>query len=1083
MHYTALMRSCIFYWCLCFFTQNAFSQTYNFSNYSLDDGLPHGRVDAITQDHDGYLWIAHQLGISKFDGLKFKNYFVRDGLADNKTFSLLILNNNHFIAGHDHGLLTEYINGKFYTATLDSSAGILFGFHQSKKGDLWIASERKGAFLVQRPEKVTELINQKAFKNFNETNGLSRTVTSIVEQPGSLLLITDLGIKQFQPDQQSFSFIALEGVPFDEYTSMAVDSSGNTWIGTMKNGVYVKKAKAKNFEPLLFDEQKVNLFITRIFSTKKGKVIIGTWGGGLILVEGDRLSFINEENGLAENKVRCIFEDREENLWTGSHQNGLSCFKGKDISLFFKSKDNRNNQVNAILQTRNNKIFAGTNAGLFSIDPNESFKIDLVKLFYGDENVEITSLCEDKKSNIWVGTRGRGVFIYNPQNRSTTALSELVPFTEKFINKIVQDADGNLWIGSISGVSKVDPDGREIKTFGSRNGLQGLNVVEIFTDATNKIYVVPENKGINVFNGIGFTALNSKGEQLNRGILHAHAQDDKIWIGTEGNGLFQLTNNTIEKHNIESKLDDGYINVVLPDKDNNLWLGTNLGIIFYQMADKTSRIYERIGKNQRLETKIGAAMMANDGSVWFGSINGLIRFDAQRKPKNTIPVNARITQIQLHFNDTTIENGTELSYKNNHLTFYFSGICFTDPHKVSYRYKLVGLDDKWQQLGTGNYVTFSNLPAGDYTFQVAGCNNDGLWDEKPATFSFSIKPPFYLTWWFYSLLFIFVLLMIMVYVKYREKSLRREKEILETTVKERTKEIIDQKEEIEKQRDEIEQNSVLIRQKNLAITDSIQYAKRIQLASLPDAKQMIASLGDAFIFYRPKDIVSGDFYAFAKTDQHSVIVATADCTGHGVPGAFMSLIGTNLFNQIVKEKKIFQPAEILHHLNDGIMQALKQNETDNHDGMDVAICHVDFSNMQIEFAGANRPLWILKSGEVAESEYQDISYVECFGNGLLIFKPDKLPIGGMERNETAQYTNKKIGVDKGDLVLLFTDGYVDQFGGIDNKKMLTKRLKELLIRLKGEPTKVIATEIERFFEAWKGENDQVDDVLMIGIRI
>jgi ligand-binding sensor domain-containing protein/serine phosphatase RsbU (regulator of sigma subunit) len=1070
---------------LCFLLifQTLSAQIFNFANYSLDDGLPHGRVDAIAQDEKGYLWIAHHLGVSKFDGKEFKNFYVRDGLADNKSFSLLMLSQDHFILGHDRGQISEFKNGTFHRALIDSGAGIIFNIHRTSNNELWFASERKGAFRLKKIQSIHQQINNNELINYNEMNGLSRTVTSFAENNEDFFCITDLGIKQYHPKENKFSFLQLEGVPFDEYTSMTFDQKGTVWLGTMKNGLYYKTADAGTFNPLLYNEEKIPLFISRIYNTSQNKVFIGTWGGGLLVVESDgALKYLNEDNGLAENKIRCIFEDREGNIWIGTQQNGLSCFKGSDFKLFLKGKDNKNNQVNAILESKHDLIYAGTNAGLYILDPKRSYNPELLHYATGSEVIEITSLCEDNKGQIWIGTRGKGVYIYFPKINRAEHLSSLISFTEKYINKIYADAKNNIWIGSISGISMVQIENQTIKTYGRKDGLSGLNVVEIF-EYQNQVYAVPDNKPIHLFINDNFELAQFKGEQLMQGILTAKSFGQSVWIGTEGNGLFKINENSLSKVQLGDNLNESYIHTLLYDDDSLIWLGTTKGLIVYDLNKQTTRRYDRLSKNKRIETKQGASFKASDGSRWFGTINGLLRFDKTRKPINQVAVNTIITGVQIHFADTALASGSELAYKNNHITFYFSGICFTDPTKVSYKYRLNGYDDRWQILHNGNAVTFSNLLPGNYLFEVIGSNNDDVWDEYPAQFYFYIKPPIYLTWWFYLIIAVGVLLIIIFYIKFRERQLHNEKKMLEKTVKERTSEILKQKEEIENQRDELAQSSILIKQKNLAITDSIQYAKRIQLASLPDTQQMINALGSAFIFYRPKDIVSGDFYAFAQTEDDAIIIATADCTGHGVPGAFMSMIGTNLFNQIVREKKTYRPSEILNQLNEGIIDALKQEETDNHDGMDVAICKIDLQSKIIEFAGANRPLWILKNKNVSPSDFAHAPVVECYNDKLLIYKPDKMPIGGLERNSISTFTNHSIQLDDDDLIILFTDGYVDQFGGAHNKKMLTRRLKELLSGLGNVNISTVAENIEQYFELWKGNEDQVDDILVIGIRV
>lgn len=252
--------------------------------------------------------------------------------------------------------------------------------------------------------------------------------------------------------------------------------------------------------------------------------------------------------------------------------------------------------------------------------------------------------------------------------------------------------------------------------------------------------------------------------------------------------------------------------------------------------------------------------------------------------------------------------------------------------------------------------------------------------------------------------------------------------------------------------------------KNKAILDNLQYAQRIQSAILPESSLIYKTLKDSFILYRPKDIVSGDFYSFSQKNG-KVVISAADCTGHGVTGAFLSMIGISQINQIVNENGVIEPAQILNLLNNGIVHALKQRETDTGDGMDIAICSIDLQNRTVQYAGANRPLYIIRKGDLEE------------------IKPDKLAIGGFRLNKDALFTNHSLELSEGDIVYIFSDGYVDQFGGEQGKKMLSKRLREFLISIKNLPMQDQGNELEKYFDNWKGNMEQVDDVLLIGIRI
>ncbi len=288
--------------------------------------------------------------------------------------------------------------------------------------------------------------------------------------------------------------------------------------------------------------------------------------------------------------------------------------------------------------------------------------------------------------------------------------------------------------------------------------------------------------------------------------------------------------------------------------------------------------------------------------------------------------------------------------------------------------------------------------------------------------------------------------------KEKQKILETQKETLEIQVKERTQEIVEQK--------------TIIEEKNKDITDSIDYAKTIQDAILPDKELKNKYFPDSFILFKPKDIVSGDFYWFTEKDGKRLIAA-CDCTGHGVPGALMSMIGNNILNQIVNEKGITSPDEILNQLHKEIRKTLKQeNQNEAKDGMDIAVIAFN-STYEIEFAGAQRPLWIIK------------------GDGILTLteiKGDKFAIGGMQEETERKFTNHKITLTENNSCYIFSDGFADQFSVLD-KKLMTGRFKQTILSINQKSMPEQELFLNNFIEDWRGAREQIDDILVIGIRI
>lgn len=296
-----------------------------------------------------------------------------------------------------------------------------------------------------------------------------------------------------------------------------------------------------------------------------------------------------------------------------------------------------------------------------------------------------------------------------------------------------------------------------------------------------------------------------------------------------------------------------------------------------------------------------------------------------------------------------------------------------------------------------------------------------------------------------------------------------------TTVLANKVEIAFQKEEKEKraaelvnaniQKTEAEKSKLIVEGKNKDITDSLNYAKRIQQAKLPKEENIYASLPQSFVLFKPKAIVSGDFYFFHRNGQ-SVFIVAADCTGHGVPGAFMSMIGSEKLTDAVSQSE--DTSEILKSLNMGIKKSLQQSDSNEstRDGMDIAICSIDTKNRIVKYAGANRPLWIIRNGN---TELEEI-------------KGTKKAIGGLTE-DNQHFDSHELKLQAGDTFYLSTDGYADQFGGQYGKKLMTKKLKEILIGIQDKTMQEQKKHLDNYVETWKAGEEQVDDILVIGVRL
>ena len=338
----------------------------------------------------------------------------------------------------------------------------------------------------------------------------------------------------------------------------------------------------------------------------------------------------------------------------------------------------------------------------------------------------------------------------------------------------------------------------------------------------------------------------------------------------------------------------------------------------------------------------------------------------------------------------------------------------------------------------------------------------------------------------YLYTFIIGFLLVLIFLGYIYKLLKAKQKINtkleahQNTILEKNEELNQLVEEVTAQKDEIEMQREKLIDINSDITQSIAYAEQIQNSILPSNDILDSCLSDNFILFKPKDIVSGDFYWFTQID-NKLILTVVDCTGHGVPGAFMSMLGASLLREIIIKEKISSPDKILNNLRTEVISALQQKGTigEQKDGMDMALITIDLDTYEMQYAGANNPIYIVsKYKPITHQEFQTL---DVFGYNFYEIKPDKMPISYFVRMNS--FTTKTIQLQKGDSIYLFSDGYPDQFGGAKNRKFKYKPFKELLINNVSKPMYEQKTILEKALSDWQGSNSQVDDITIIGLRL
>jgi len=1054
--------------------KSAYPQDYYFDNYSVKEGLAHTKIKSIIQSHDGYVWIGTASGLSRFDGNTFRNYTIEDGISAFGVSALHLDSAETLWIGHLSSGFSYLRKDKFYTIKLDSALGDISDIEQDEKGRLWIATSKSGVYRIDDP--FAEKIQISA--HITAKSGLPNEVFSMAKtQSLGLLFITGYGVKYYDSKLNKFEFVNDQFIDWPQYfqiTSVLEDKNNGFWVGTFNGGLYhypSVKAKAR-----IFDKRDglVNNWISDIYQSYDGSVWVATYGGGISVFNGDKIENYDTENGLIDNTITCVAADFEGNMLIGTYSKGLAVFKGRAFIHAKKFLSDRVVQVYGISEGFKNDFWYATNEGLFNATKDQ-FGHFKTKHFTSDglnfQSTDVRFVKQDKKGNQWVGTWGGGVSFFDAaRNKFTYAyLVNTVLYqasNSANVTAMELDKDGNLWVGSYGGLIYFEPSSDKLNVLTQGSNLLNNDISTLYCDENNMMWVGHRDKGvtqIRISDGT-IKPYNFGMEVTPTCIL---GNESQLWIGTEGMGVFLVNDHKILEHySFENGLLSNLITALSFDLAGNLFVATNRGL--NKIEIKTKRVLSFAEKEGfvGIEIKPNALYRDKTGVLWAGTATGLTQIVPKLLKINELPPITRINRLRVNLEDRPITQDMVFKYNENSILIDYKSICITNADKVAYKVRLIGAEEEWQPITSQTYVNYPSLPPGHYTFEVMAMNNANVWNIESEKFSFTIRPPFWQTIWFYSLVLFVLIIGLVMFIKIRERQLKNEKAELEQKVKERTV--------------EIQQKNDLLAKKNKDITDSINYAQRIQKAIMPPPQKMNELLKSSFIFYRPKDIVSGDFHwnTFYK---NKMIVAAADCTGHGVPGAFMSMISISSLNKVVKEKQITDPARILDNMRYDIVADLKQSgDVQAKDGLDIALVAIDIENKIVQFAGAYNPLYIVKAKPVDESQLEYDFAFALFGDRLIEVKADRMPIGISERMDLG-FTTKTIQMEKGDQVFVSTDGYIDQFGGANGKKFMSKRFKELLMQLPYSDPENAIVSLEKQFNEWRGEHEQIDDVLVIGI--
>jgi serine phosphatase RsbU (regulator of sigma subunit) len=852
-------------------------------------------------------------------------------------------------------------------------------------------------------------------------------------------------------------------------------------------------------------------------------------GGALVISKrtGAIRKTINYLRGLPDDEVFAMGTDNNNGLWL-SHQYGLTRAELMlPVGNFTMYKGLLGNLISSLWY--NNQLYVATSEGVFYLDqvnkmvteevivkkePVVNRPIEILPSEIPADQLKKPLGQEEQKTrkNVFARIFGKKATVQQPQakdtafnetqNQVTPVKTEQAPSdtepSPQYIRKTVSrlksvsyefkkveglDDKCKQLVGTKNGILASTNKGLYIiSSYKARSLVKDKYIYFISTISPDDRYYIGTSDGYFYVNGTGSAwTTGYPDKNFNRAVYSIVASDARtLWAGSDDEVIkISLGENPEYRY---YKIHGTYPLRYLTSFDNDtVFIFSVSGIKYYDKTTDSLKIYAQTFRDggARLEyvlsqpespwikqddewiclgSKVKISQTDADILKIFENINSIV---TDENSMWVITGDNQIYRVTLNSFSTakynldlflkSIKNDREVKFRLSDIVIgpgdnfvYFNIVApgYLKENSIQYQWIIENLTNNWSPWQTSSLI---QMPFKYGTFTVKVRARD-IWGNvsEIKSFTYTRKAPFTKTNLFYFLVIVVTLLLLISIVLFRERQLKKEKRILEEKVKERTAEIEAQKEEI---------------------TSSIEYASRIQLAMLPVDESFSNFFPDHFIIFKPRDIVSGDFYWIGEDDNH-IFFTVADCTGHGVPGAFMSTLGISALNEIITNKKDLHANKVLNHLREKIKNSLHQTgkEGEAADGMDVSFCVLHKDRKILEYSGAYNPLLIVHNGELKE------------------YKADRMPIG-IFIGEKDSFTNYEISVSRGDTVYLFSDGITDQFGGTDGSKFKKYSLKKLLSGIYELPLAEQKTIIENEFNKWKGNGDQIDDVTIIGLRI
>ncbi|TRX65755.1 two-component regulator propeller domain-containing protein [Carboxylicivirga sp. M1479] len=1079
---------------VCATLSSAQSNRLSVDRFTIKEGLSNSHITTLFQDSRGYIWVGTSDGLNRYDGYGFAIYrhhpLIDSTIVGNYIQSIIETpDGNIWIGTRNSGIAVwQRETGTFLNIGKESDLfkGLrengVYGM-QSIGDYVWTKTRNAIAKINHQTKEFTKYDHYSSV--LKKGNSSSYSVASTI---GKVWFGSKDGIQCINKEDDVLHRI--EAGKLDkqvEVSSLVVvsdtillaGSEEGLWKYDINNGVInqvYKKTNQRNVEG-----------INTMYACDDGKIWLAT-ANGLMYSHAPYDDYLHYEVSQQFidplRKITAILVDASGLLWLGTEQDGL--FKIDQKPSKFSSisvNDDMEYPIdcydfNSVFVDDENNLWLGTaQKGIYRINRDtKQFKHYTIYPAYVDKNdPDVNCIYKDSKGNMWFGT-DEGIFKMLAGSQRIHEYDYTLSSDFRYllktnvINDIIEDRLGHMWFASQFGLYRFD--GNKIVSYWSDSdadySLCDDEVNVLFEDEEGQIWI-GTNNGINIYNVVSRTFesirnQDGKDKVLSHNIISAFAEDhDKIVIGTHSGLSYFDKNAKTTSFWMDDDLLSGKVYAVEIDDYNRIWVSTGIGISSIIPGTPPFH-YNNSDGVPDYNFNVGASCKYMDNQLFFGGDKGLTIIDSQDVPTNINKPKVVVNDVKV-FRKGRIQDSYEgelekievLYRRNTMIRVSFAALEYTYPSANTYRIKLEGHDEEWRDVTYTNFVNFSNLSPGEYTLRVKGANNDGVLSNNEAKLEIDVVPPLWMSGYAYAFYLIFGILLIQTLINYRIRNYRKAYKALNEKA-------------LDKKRIEVQKES--LSRVHQSLTDSISYAKRIQEAMIPSEEMVKKIVPESFIYYRPKDIVSGDFYWVYRKD-HQVFFAAVDCTGHGVPGAFMSIIGYDLLKKIVEIQEEHSPGRILDQLSREVALTFQKNGQDGSlnkqsvdDGMDVALIKLDEERRVLHFAGAMNPLYIIRDNE------------------LMTIKGDRFPIGYSDDTKQLSYSNHEIEVYPNDAIYLFSDGFADQFGGPEGKKFKYRRFRHLLLNIHKLPIDDQKAILHQKMEEWMGtEYEQVDDILLMGFRL